>query len=312
MSLQYRSYADLVAGARALAVGPLVNSDVVIGIPRSGLIPAAVIALELNVPLQVLHADGLSSLDMSVRRPGPRGRSSPKRVALVDDSANLGTSMASAIQPVASAYPGCEIQRVAVFVSDEGRHHVDNFHEIVAMPRAFQWNLFHHQRSAEWAYDIDGLLCSDPPMDELQHPEEYAAFVSSVMPLIPPGTTLGTLITSRVEALRSVTEAWLSSHQIVYRRLIMFPGSPHDRRSYGAASFKADILDRYPHELFVESDPRQADIIRGRGHSVVCLDISTVSASHKRVSRVGRVRFLRRAVRLAKRLTRTPQQLPRV
>jgi hypothetical protein len=89
--LEWVSTARLAADAVILA--SLFPPDVVgiVGVARSGMIPAATVAALLHLPLWELTADGLHLLNT-----GPRGLPRPDsrgRLAVVDDTVYSGTAM---------------------------------------------------------------------------------------------------------------------------------------------------------------------------------------------------------------------------
>src|SRR5690242_7983600 len=81
--------------------------DCIVGIPRSGMIPAAMLATHLQLPLADVrgYAAGIvNGRSGASERPG-------KRVLLVDDSANKGAAMARAL---ALLPRGTEVTRLAI------------------------------------------------------------------------------------------------------------------------------------------------------------------------------------------------------
>jgi orotate phosphoribosyltransferase len=120
--------------------------DLVVGIPRSVIIPAYAIALYLN----------LLAIDLSAfleNRPTAHGFSrtpacqlpaplSAKRILLVDDSFNTGKSMHSAVASIRDAGFAGEILTCAIMVPPEPRQHLEIFFVEMPLQRIFEWNLF--------------------------------------------------------------------------------------------------------------------------------------------------------------------------
>src|SRR3972149_2680281 len=109
----------------------------VIGIPRSGLIPAAQIAATLHLPLYSLDfARGLVDVGS-----GSRKATLPTaltKVALVDDTTFSGIAMRHAA-PLLKQY---QVVRCAVYCRNPG--HVDLYGVHVPGPHILEWNIFNN------------------------------------------------------------------------------------------------------------------------------------------------------------------------
>lgn len=124
------------------------------------------------------------------------------------------------------------------------------------------------------AFDIDGVLCRDPAVDEDDGGERYATFLRTAEPLLVPTAPVDRIVTSRLERDRAVTEAWLAAHGVRHRRLEMLDLPTHEARlrPWVAERHKATALAASRARLFVESDPKQAKRIAAlTGRAVLCL-----------------------------------------
>jgi orotate phosphoribosyltransferase len=260
--VNYRSVGDLNDDVKAW-LPTLPPVDLVVGIPRSGLLAASVVALHRNLPLADL--DGF--LEDRAFATGERfegdADATPERVLILDDSVLTGSAMTAAQDRVAEADlpPSVELLFGAVYVSPEGRDLVDTFAAVVPFPRVFEWNLMHHPGVVpKSCFDLDGVLCRDPTPAENDDGERYREFLATVDPLVLPTKPVGWIVTARLEKYRAETEAWLDRHGVEYGELIMLdlPDKETRRRLGAHAEFKADVYERVGAALFVESDHGQA------------------------------------------------------
>ncbi len=152
--------------------------DCVVGIPRSGMIPASIIATHLQMPL----ADPVGYSNGIIHGRSGAQVSAGSRVLLVDDSCNKGRAMAQAVKLLPK---GCKVTRLAVF----GPYQVDPssvcdiWFETVHGPRAFAWNMTKHIRLPRWGFDFDGVLCRDNTKAENDDGPRYAEFLRNAEPL---------------------------------------------------------------------------------------------------------------------------------
>jgi orotate phosphoribosyltransferase len=223
--------------------------DLIVGVPRSGLLAANLLALHMNLPMT--DVEGL--IEGRLMRSGSRTNGSgtrdlhdrPRSVLVVDDSICSGSAMRKVRQAISAASLPHRIRYAAVFISREAeeREDADLFAEIVPVPRVFEWNLFHTPLLQSMCVDIDGVLCHDPTDSENDDGDRYMAFLQNAPPLHLPTFEIGWLVTSRLEKYRSHTEAWLSRHGVRYRELIMmqYPDMASRRAARQYTAFKADV-----------------------------------------------------------------------
>lgn len=262
--MNFRSVADMDrAIARNLWKLDRAKFDVVVGIPRSGMIPASIIATYLQMPLATLEG----YLAGIVHGRSGKPMRATDRILLVDDTSNKGGAMKRA---VAMLPWSVKTTRCAVY----GPYQVAKPHEIVDIwfedcpgPRGFAWNLWKHARLQRWGFDFDGVLCRDPTKAENDDGPRYREFLRTAPPLFLPTRPLGHIVTGRLEKYRPQCEAWLAEHGVEYLQLHMMPfDSKADRMDAmkfagGRGAWKASICRGVGVDLFVESCPKQAGII---------------------------------------------------
>jgi uncharacterized HAD superfamily protein/hypoxanthine phosphoribosyltransferase len=247
--------------------------DLIVGVPRSGMLPANLLSLYLNKPYTDLH----SFMNGHIYKAGARGvffdMKEFKKVLVVDDSIASGAAMDECRENLKPLTSDFSFSYCVVYVIPGKEKTVDYWFENVPLPRYFQWNIMNHTSLAKACFDIDGVLCVDPRDDQNDDGEKYRDFVLNAQPLFIPGSRIGTLVTSRLEKYRKETEAWLEKNKVKYDKLVMLdlPDMAARQRANSHASHKAKEYMAKPYVLFVESDPGQAmEINRISGKPVLC------------------------------------------
>ncbi len=277
--MQYRSFVDMSQIITRYLHKIPTDVDLVVGIPRSGILPAITISLMLNLRYADLDRflDGrLSGAGSTKQHSGLIGNLwEARHVLVVDDSLNRGCAMREARERLSHLYPDIKFTFAAIYVVPDGRDEVDIAFEVVRLPRIFEWNFIHHVYLEHAFVDIDGVLCRDPLAYEKDGGPAYLRFMESAAPLYRPTRSIACLITTRPEKYRPQTEAWLAHHGITYDRLIMHdpaltrepPGAGRDARFKGVAYRDSKAM------LFIESEHAQAlEIARISGKPVLSIE----------------------------------------
>lgn len=247
--------------------------DFIIGIPRSGMIAASLISSYLNVPLV--------DIDAFVNGVEPHGglrlkyfkdkHKKTNKVLVIDDTVSNGTAM-NKTKAKLSGVKGLEFVYLCVYLEGRGGDVIDIYLEDLRMYTEnftkyvlYEWNIFQHHGDVmrRSLYDIDGVLCLDPP-DE-RNEKEYINYIKDATPLFIPMSKIGGIITYRLEKNREITKNWLEKNNVTYDELIMFDANTWEERyrsrvtpeMYKGLYYKNH--DKY--NLFVESDDRQAKMI---------------------------------------------------
>ena len=278
--MNYRSLNDLSRLSNECVGKISQDVDLVVGIPRSGMLVASIIALKQNLPLTDLYSflrnDDLKKGSTRTYKHAalvkPRDA---KKILLVDDSISSARSMRTAYEQVRSIYEG-GVVTMAVFAERHNQNLIDMHLELVEQPRVFEWNIMHHPLLSHACLDIDGVLCVDPTADENDDGPNYRNFLSCARPMFIPSVKVAHLVTSRLEKYRAETEDWLQSNGVQYDTLHMLDlPSAQERRRLGIHSkFKADVYAGHPlTRLFIESEQRQAiEIMKASGKPVYCIE----------------------------------------
>lgn len=278
--MKYRGLNDLSQLSSRFASRVPNDVELIVGIPRSGMLVASIIALKLNLPLTDLYSflrnDDLKKGNTRAYKHDQLVKPHEARtILLVDDSLSTGNSMRAACDQVKAIYGGTVVT-MAAFVERHNRHQVDLYFEEVEQPRVFEWNIMHHPLLAHACLDIDGVLCVDPTAEENDDGPGYLDFLCNTRPLFIPSVKVAHLVTSRLEKYRPETERWLHKHGVQYGQLHMLdlPSAEERRRLNMHHKFKAEVFGKDPAaRLFIESEVNQAlEITRLTGKPVYCIE----------------------------------------
>jgi hypoxanthine phosphoribosyltransferase len=233
--------------------------DVIVHLPRSGTIPASLMATYLRKPLA-----SLDEYIMGVISTRKCDSDATARALLVDDSIRSGVQMTAALDRIMTEKPGAQVCTLAVFSTEVERDFQPDLvlasHE--ERTYIYPWFMWKTGRIKYCAVDMDGVLCRDCLPHEDDDGEEYLKFLETAEPKFLTSHTIGAIVTSRLKKYRPQTEAWLSKHGVSYKKLIMGPWESKEERRGKASIWKAKKFKSSDLELFVESDDRTARIIK--------------------------------------------------
>lgn len=256
--IEWRTYDDLVSRCRASlhrvrAFAP----DIIVGIPRSGMLPASIIATSLNIPLADLHSF-CAGVAWKWRNEVVTGGAF-KHALIVDDASGYGKTMRHAIETMPT---GVRVSSCAVYGTQEASKMLDLCFEVCPKPRKFEWNFWRDGYLGQTAVDIDGVLCVDPTREQRKNSVFYR---HDAIPLYLPTKPVAAIITGRNEKWRSETEHWLIDHGVEYGKLYMSTGD------YSHQEHKAMVYASIDAQLFVESETDQSEFINIKtGKPVLC------------------------------------------
>ena len=249
--------------------------DLIVGVPRSGMLPANLLALYLNLPYTEIH----SFLNGHIYKAGARSqffeRKEQRKVLVVDDSVGSGKAMLEVKNELKDISSDFEISYCCIYMMPGKEKMVDYYFETVPLPRYFQWNILNHTSLEKACFDIDGVLCVDPANEQNDDGPKYLDFIINAQPLYIPGSAIGTIVTSRLEKYRKETEEWLKKNNVKYKELVMLdlPDMAARQKANSHASHKAKTYMSKPYLLFFESDMSQArEINRISKKPVLCTE----------------------------------------
>ena len=308
--MKFRSISDLSRTIHS-NIGKIPSDiEIVVGVPRSGLLAANIIALAMNRPLasldeflegRILHSGHRKSFAVKCENPGEA------RVLLVEDALSTGTALREVREKISGVLKPENVTILCVYGADDAPDLCDVVLETFERPMMFEWNFLHHPHLRHCCVDIDGVLCRDAQWTEDDDGPKYREFLAEAEPLMVPSKRVGWLVTSRLEKYRSQTEDWLRRHEVDYGELIMLdlPDVATRRRLSASAPFKGEVFKGLTSsKLFIESSLKEARRI-ARISGKPCLSIEelrffepdplTAGALKQRLrqlvkSRVGRLR----------------------
>lgn len=312
--MEYRSFSDLSTAINNNITKIPHDVDLIVGIPRSGLMAGNLMALHLNVP--IVDLDGylentrINAVNAISTRNTLRCPKDAHHVLLVDDTIYAGKSMIHAENLIRKESVDQRISTCTVYANPRTASLVDIYFELLESPGCQEWNVMHRDKLEHFCVDIDGVLCKDPLKQDDDDGPAYLNYLNEATPLMLPSKKAGYLVTGRLEKYREQTESWLRKYNIQYKELHMLdlPDANTRWRLRAAAKFKARVYKSYPHsQLFIESDPHEAEEIAIlSGKQVLCFSNQKLitpgfsTARFKSKVRNYRVWAVKKAKRLAK------------
>ena len=256
--------------------------DLIVGIPRSGMLPASMIALYLNKPLATVN-DWLINAEMQsgiTRKTNQNFNQlhQAKKVLIVDDSVNNGDSLIELKSKIPEGFMH-KVTFLAIYSSSNGNVGFDLSLENVGRPRIFEWNIFHTSLCNSTLYDIDGVLCEDPNESDNDDGDRYINFLKDAKPLFLPSQKVLGLVTNRLLKYESQTNEWMKNKGVEYGEIFLAPyQSKVERQKNGDyTSHKSNVYKNSNANLFIESDKCQAvGIAKKTGKYVYCVENNTL------------------------------------
>lgn len=252
--------------------------DVIVGVPRSGMLPASIIAQHLNKPLidvyQFINGNyvGKGGARFNTLIEHKIDRNNIKKVLIVDDCISIfgynHKIIDNLLTPLKDQFE--IIQMVVYLESHNNNDLIDIYFEDVerymhkdCQVVYYEWNIFtHNNENARFLYDMDGILCVDPPDDINQ--ETYESYLPNAIPKFIPIVYIGGIVTYRIKKYREVTEEWLRKYNVNYGQLIMFDADSREERNDSGISggqYKAAIYQESDAICFIESSVWEAEEI---------------------------------------------------
>ncbi len=266
-ALTFVSLADALKLVGSLTTQLPRDVDMVIGVPRSGLLFANIIAQKMGLPLATTDTIGTpwqSKHISSVKK--------FNKVLLFDDSYRSGAALHEELDRLISlGFDRDSIVTASLIVSEKGRSVVDYYATLIDGPRLFEWNMLH--KNMKLATDLDGVLCENPP-SRVRHDEfAYERWLEQARPYLIPTFEIDTIITARLEKYRHVTETWLRMNGVAYKHLVMSNAlSRQEQRERGPVHKVAELQRNTP-AIYWESSFKEAVIISSQvSIPVLCTD----------------------------------------
>jgi uncharacterized HAD superfamily protein/orotate phosphoribosyltransferase-like protein len=274
--LRYVTAAQLARDSVRLAEKLPCSLSGIAGIPRSGMIPASIIASLLHLPLyEVSKKSGFRQVGNGIRGTNDFGDKPDGPLLIVDDTIYSGFAIASARNSLVDRNA-----LTAVVYSRPAQASLVDYHaEILPSPHLLEWNIFNSGMTngsiinpsfrGGIATDLDGVLCEECPVDcdgndTPEQDEKYRQWIINAGRLRSASLFPIPLIVSfRLEKFRAETEDWLRRNRIMFDKLVMHPAQTFAERNanWNVASHKGTEYMNSACNLFVESSDLEAQEI---------------------------------------------------
>ena len=285
LGAQYVTIEHLIRDCRELLLPQIgkLNLKGVLGIPRSGMLPASIIALWLNIPLYAINrvktlygsSEEIEIMPASTKCGGSRMRdheNTEGKILVVDDTIYSGRAIANIKEKITE-----EAIYATVYAHPDSKNKVDFFAKELKPPHLLQWNLFNCTYIESALLDFDGIFCPNVPYEACADEKKYIDYITNVEPFYHriPKTFCKGIVTARLEKYRDITEDWLKRHGINYGFLKMYPTEKEGLRNQNhiqeSSTFKASAFAESDALFFIESEIEEAIMIRDKSRKfVIC------------------------------------------
>ena len=258
--------------------------DLIVGVPRSGMFCGILLSQMLNKP--VISLDDF----IKGRKPSGGGRmdyiktTGFKNILVLDDNVCSGKAIEQVKETINNFKNKDKYNFTYCCIYAEGvnsKDKVDIYLEDVRVTGVdlylYEWNIMHFDAgyTEHFMYDIDGIVCKDPP-DDYGDINAYEEYIKNPVTMVVPSRKIGGFVTYRLNKYREITETWLKSLGVEYNYLYMFNASSYEERAKAAtpAQYKAMVYGNTDWAiLYIESDDKQAQEIARLTHKpVFCYD----------------------------------------
>lgn len=241
--------------------------DVIVGVERSGLLPATLLALHLNKPVlalnEYIHNVVNDYIDSKI------SIKSVYKALIIDDSVSSGRTF----ERINGTLKGNFVYKTAtMYIASSSSYFPDFYYKYVNLPRMFEWNFMHHEMLRNAILDIDGVIFQEPPIED--NTLEYEEYLRNPRPLYIPSVPVLGFVSGRLKKYRKITEQTLKKYGIEYKFLEMAQyNSPNERRQFDMGETKGKIFRDSEATIFIESSKKQADTIRKiSSKDVICIE----------------------------------------
>lgn len=179
---EFVTTAKLMEDAKLLASMLPPDTSMVIGVARSGLTVASLVAMILHRPIEIVRQSHHDLIDggNGWRLTGNTTASGP--VVVIDDTCMTGNSLKHVMPLVRKVHKNAI--SATVYCNPHARQKPDIWVRDLPWPHLLEWNLFNSILSPNMAVDFDGILCHDPQTsaDDDDGPR-YERFLRDTKPL---------------------------------------------------------------------------------------------------------------------------------
>jgi hypoxanthine phosphoribosyltransferase len=223
--------------------------DAVVGVSRSGVLPATYMSMLMHVPLFAAGKNSCVKLEGGGRMIG-FDKEKYENVLVIDDSVISANSLNVAVESIKKTLNPTKIYTMGIYCHTSGLKKV-NFPIVhLPLPHLFEWNIFNCVYNNKMATDLDGVLCPTPPIDLDKDDAAFREWIKTVKPnhFRIKREPVKLIITARPEAYKEETIEWLKKYDFRYEFIEFYPGHVNKRdENYleNVAEYKASILKKY-------------------------------------------------------------------
>lgn len=251
----------------------------IIGIARSGIFPASLLALFSNSPLY--SYEQINGTITNLKGGGRTNemfknqlQNNHKNIYIVDDSSYSGRTMRVIKSRMQRQFKDKNIITMTLYASSNAYESgIVDYTARITDEHWFEWNMFASPTTKGICIDFDGILCRDFMPWEDDDGTVYLETLKNMKlgSIRPQNRWSVDIITARLEKWREPTEEWLKKNNINYQNLYMGPwNNISERFNANIGKWKADIYKDLSKTLFVESDLTQAlEIYKHSGKDVL-------------------------------------------
>lgn len=231
-----------------------ISYDLIVGIPRSGLFVANLIALKLGKPFTTPELFCRANYWGSklINKKGEF-----KNILLVDDSITNGKSLEESLELLRPYCEHLNITKAVLIATEYSKTLVDSYYQIIPHPRVFEWNLL-HAKKGKLVSDMDGVICENCPPSVDINEKLYIEWIRNAKPYLIPTFEIDAIVSCRLEKYRFETEEWLANHGIRYRELILWNIKSKQERNGKYSKYKIKYLIKIKPDMVWESSFSQA------------------------------------------------------
>lgn len=240
--------------------------DIVIGIPRKGMILAYIAGIELGIPVATIDTFKNRSFQIPTKL---KQKKQYQNILLIDDCVGVGVQMKKAKEELLKINPKLKISTAAPFVTSDQAKNITYYYTInKGGALATELDLTRAPMTVTpLCVDLDGVLCEDSSRTERE--EDKAQFWITAKPNKIPSYMIDAIVTGRPEKYRDLTERWLKRNRVKYKNLIMAQNGDDGIKT------KVRAIRKIKPGIFWESSPYQSRIIFLKtGCRVLCLENS--------------------------------------
>ena len=252
------------------------NLSGIVGVPRSGFLPASICATSLNLPLYTISNKEIVICNSISDFGGYRMNSFSKgsgKLLFLDDTVFSGNTF----NQIKDTF-GSHHYYSALYCKPSNLNIVDVYGKELDEPHLLEWHFFNSDHTKKTLFDLDGVFSPNVPFSELDCDDKYEKYISNVEPFynrLPKAHKLRGIVTGRLDKFRKQTEDWLAKYNIQYDELIMFPTEKRKERDANhveeVGKYKADAYKRSDAIFFMESEKAEGKVIRKYCHKRVIL-----------------------------------------